>query len=362
MVDGHYRLLFVGVLPGPSNGMTLMTEVMLERFERGLVVDVVDIGDGFSSPGRSWTIKKAISTLRSVGTILRWRKSEDAAVYLVSNSSWALWLTLLQVAAVRVKGVPLLLHHHTTRSLQLGVMRMIDIAAPDDTVHIMSTPELVDMFHATVGAERRCHVLTPSLMTHASRQGCRHRSGNSFNIGHLSNLSVDKGLARVIATHRRLRSEQLDVTCHLAGRPTTDIEKQLIDRALNEFPNSLIVHGPLYGEEKDAFFRDLDAFLFPSQYANESWAIVIDEALAHGVPVVTAPFPGAERVVEPAGRVVDADEFSSRAAEICKTWMLDPASHTDARRASHALADELHNEAAGQTDELIRQLTSSAAS
>ena len=45
--------------------------------------------------------------------------------------------------------------------------------------------------------------------------------------------------------------------------------------------------GPVYGDDKAKFFAEIDVLLFPTQYKHESWGIVLNEALAAGVPVIT---------------------------------------------------------------------------
>jgi len=44
--------------------------------------------------------------------------------------------------------------------------------------------------------------------------------------------------------------------------------------------------GPLYGEHKERFYRQLDVFLFPTNYANEAEPLVIYEAMRQGVHVI----------------------------------------------------------------------------
>ena len=45
--------------------------------------------------------------------------------------------------------------------------------------------------------------------------------------------------------------------------------------------------GAVHGEQRAAFYRAVDLRVFPTVYVHESEPLVILEALAHGVPVVT---------------------------------------------------------------------------
>jgi glycosyltransferase involved in cell wall biosynthesis len=44
--------------------------------------------------------------------------------------------------------------------------------------------------------------------------------------------------------------------------------------------------GPVFGEAKEVFYRQLDVFLFPTKYANEAEPLVVYEALRQGVYVI----------------------------------------------------------------------------
>ena len=44
--------------------------------------------------------------------------------------------------------------------------------------------------------------------------------------------------------------------------------------------------GPVYGGQKEQFYRQLDVFLFPTNYANEAEPLVIYEAMRQGVHVI----------------------------------------------------------------------------
>ena len=73
----------------------------------------------------------------------------------------------------------------------------------------------------------------------------------------------------------------------LAGPPDGDAERAAIYSACRELGPRLEYRGPLYGEAKQAFFRAVDVFVFPTRYANEAQPAVVFEALAHGVPVLS---------------------------------------------------------------------------
>jgi glycosyltransferase involved in cell wall biosynthesis len=105
-----------------------------------------------------------------------------------------------------------------------------------------------------------------------------------LTIGHLSNLTVDKGLGEVIRFGRAALARGQVERVILAGPAMGDVEQALIRAVLAE--PGFEYWGFVAGQRREAFFMDIDLFLFPSRYKNESYGLVAWEAMLRGVPVI----------------------------------------------------------------------------
>lgn len=113
------------------------------------------------------------------------------------------------------------------------------------------------------------------------------RGARTLVLGHLSNLSFEKGLRQVGEVFEALRARGIDCKLTLAG-PAAGDELSYVEELIGKFPQDVQWVGPLYGQDKNSWFESLDIFLFPSMYPNEAYPIVLVEALAAGaVPFVT---------------------------------------------------------------------------
>ena len=56
--------------------------------------------------------------------------------------------------------------------------------------------------------------------------------------------------------------------------------------------------GPLSGKEKWQAYADADCFFFPSHYESETFGLVLVEAMAFSLPLVTTRWRGIPKVVE----------------------------------------------------------------
>ena len=84
---------------------------------------------------------------------------------------------------------------------------------------------------------------------------------------------------------------------------------------------SVVFSGPIYGGEKNALLKSVDAFVMPTR--SENWCIAVQEALAAGVPVVcTKGAPWKVIADEGAGEWVDVSAAAIREG-LCKVLFAD---------------------------------------
>ncbi|MBX2831342.1 MAG: glycosyltransferase family 4 protein [Rhodospirillales bacterium] len=105
----------------------------------------------------------------------------------------------------------------------------------------------------------------------------------------LSNLFRAKGIETLIAACALLRDQGTPCELTIAGAAgdmnAEDIEKLLADFALT---NTARYIGPVSHAQRKAAFDQTDLFVFPSHYANEAQPLVVLEAMAAGIPVITS--------------------------------------------------------------------------
>jgi glycosyltransferase involved in cell wall biosynthesis len=112
------------------------------------------------------------------------------------------------------------------------------------------------------------------------------KSDGDLVLGHLSNLSLEKGIAEVVdlalVMHRRGVRVRLVI-----GGPTVDGEsRRHLDRAARDLGELFEYRGPVTGEAKHAFFKEITHFVFPSRYVHEAVPLVLYEAMAAGAVCV----------------------------------------------------------------------------
>ena len=344
-------------MPGPKNGMTLMTEKIYRHLEARYNTTLFDVGGGFHRAGRRWTVRKAINSA-AAGIAMRRHSGSPSHAYLVLNSHGGLRYNLWHLRAAKKKRCRIVLHHHVWSYLSQHDSRMqtiVDTAGPD-AVHVVACPEMAGALRSQYGDAMRFAYMTPAIMDLAGPPGAdaeplvENDPHAPFRLGMLSNLTLEKGTDDAIRVLDRLREAGENVTLTLAGPLRDAAVRSAVDSARVRCGDSLRCVGPIYGAEKEAFFRELDAFIFPTRYRNESWGIVLNEALMAGVPVITRDLGCIRYLVDNAGTVVETsrEDFASEATPILQHWIRDRAEHRRARETAMARGESLRSQASAQ--------------
>ena len=140
------------------------------------------------------------------------------------------------------------------------------------------------------------------------------RRDGRLRLMYLSRLDVKKGLENLITALTRL-PEHVSLDVFGTGTPdyVANLERRVADAGLEA---RVTFRGHVEGDAKRHAFRGADVFVLPS--FSENFGIVVAEALAHGVPVITSrATPWAE--VEARGCGLWVDNTPETLAEAVRT-------------------------------------------
>ena len=161
--------------------------------------------------------------------------------------------------------------------------------------------------------------------------------GRPLRIGHLSNLSLDKGIAVVLECMRALCARGAAVELWLGGPAEDQATEQLIDAAKAEFGAQLRYLGRLNSDEVRDFYRDIDVFLFPTIHRHEAEPLVVIDAVASGVPVIATDRGCIDYLLGTSGgHVFQVEDFVANATERIAIWTERPDQLAEASRLARA--------------------------
>jgi glycosyltransferase involved in cell wall biosynthesis len=120
-----------------------------------------------------------------------------------------------------------------------------------------------------------------------------------FSILFLSNMIASKGVWLLLEACKLLKNEGHAFECNFVGRWAEISEKQFNHKVVDLGLESVVFgHGAKYDLEKVMYFEKTDLFVFPTFYENETFGLVLLEAMEHGIPCIGTYEGGIPDVIE----------------------------------------------------------------
>ena len=337
------KLAFVGPLPPPVTGRIVASDHMLKLLhEQFNVVEVSNIAPGESKGFASRYLLRAARLAQAFMGVVRGRHRGATCLFVVVDGNLGMYHTALLAGLARAYGFQLVLQHHNWSPFAEATLRMrvLTIAAGKSALHVISCGRMAQLGHATYSRFSHWHVVSNGLLTadqSAASPNKHARQGRTaVHLGHMSNLTQDKGLHRVLDAFEQCRAEGRDVFLHLAGPIFAANDRQRVEAFSTRYKHHFRYWGGVYGATKQDFFASVDLFLFPSTYANEVAPLVTLEALSAGCPLVVFPTGCCEEMVcDESGWILEPDlDFSAGVSRIVSRISKMSASGRDALAAS----------------------------
>jgi glycosyltransferase involved in cell wall biosynthesis len=268
----------------PVNGQSVvMGYVASELASHFTQTRIVDISEGDAV---TW-LRPIIRLRRSVRAC--WSIPGSDAVYIAVKAGHGMWLTTAAASLARLVRARVFLHHHSYAYARERKPRMVALtrAAGPHAHHIVLSRSMASDLSDVMPEIRRLLIVgNAGLVDRALLELPIKADGGDLVLGHLSNLSLEKGIADVVDFASALHQAGTRVRLVVAG-PTVDGQSRLhLDRARRELGDLFEYRGPVAGETKRAFFESITHFVFPSRYVHEAAPLVLYEAMAAGVVCV----------------------------------------------------------------------------
>ena len=353
--DGQ-SVCFAGALPPPVTGMTLITKAVVDTLRSKDDLNVINWSNGTDAKGLSWRLRRLLMAFQT--TLKLATGNHRGTLYYPSSAGLGLYYDLLVLWAAKLRGITVFLHHHSYAYIDSYDWRMAVSAKliKETGVHCVYCTKMASDFSSRYG-EQRFAMISPIVSQFDSPQPSRTKR-KLLKIGHLSNLTFDKGVDQAIATQQQLVANGIPVKLVLAGPCMTPAVRRHLDDAMSK-SDSIEYRGPVYGDEKRAFFEEVDVFIFPTRYRNESWGIVLTEALQAGCPIVATERGCIPHIIKgDCGLCVPTnDEFVSAAVQQITAWHHTPetfhAAQKSAVRRYQTLEQDAKNELTALTDRIL---------
>jgi glycosyltransferase involved in cell wall biosynthesis len=306
---GETRLVVVGPTTPPFHGGAVMTERLLSALRaHGLLAAHLDTRD----PRPLVSIGRLEPRNVLLGIEHSWRfarllvRNPGAGVYVpISQGRWGFLRDAVLLLIARLAGRRRIVHLHGGyfqtfyRESGPGMRALIRLVLAGVEQAWVLTEGLRAMFEDLVPPER-VKVVANAVEDPSPRSrvidGDGGEGSGPFRVLYLSNFAPGKGWDDLITAAERLseRDSSLPLHLRLVGEFPAAMRPDLLRRAERLARSGIRVDllGTRTGEAKKAEYRWADLFAYPSTYLYDGQPLVLLEAMAAGLPIVTSAMGG----------------------------------------------------------------------
>jgi succinoglycan biosynthesis protein ExoL len=350
--DAPKKIVIVGLFPPPVDGQRIVTQRMLECFDSVATVLRYDV-NRFRWIG---PFSKLLSAVLASALIAKAHFKGFSTLYLAPHSGAGLVYSCLIALTARYSGYKLTLHYHSYRNMVRRSRLMaafVRICGPD-ALHIVLAPPMADDLKHFYPAVRHTKVLSNTTFVETRFLTRRSPHGRRLRIGHLSNLSRKKGIVTVFECMRALARSGVKTELWLAGPAEDDEISALVATAQREFGDRINYLGRIAAEDVEAFYREIDVFLFPTLHEHEAEPLVIADALANGVPVFATDRGCIKYLLGDAGgRVLSPESFVEQVVGQVSRWAINPDELAKASTMARDRFVEVQAQSLGQLEGVL---------
>ena len=304
----HGPIIFVGQIPPPYNGQTVMIRVLLEGIQQVSEVHYVrmDYSASIDEVGRFRFKKIGVLFALIRDSLKELKQHEGAILYYppASANCVPVLRDIIYLLCVRKHAGAVVYHHHAfgladffcTRPLLSRIARIAygraDVAVVP-TAGCLQDPQFLGAKRITVIPSGR----NISVCRKDFRPSLDERDG--LRILFVGIHTREKGLFDLVETVRNLVERGVEVVVHCVGEWKSFCEKETVDSLLIEYGllDVITFCGRCIGDDLWEQYRWANVFFFPTQYRMETQGMVVVEAMAFGLPVVASRWRGPKDVV-----------------------------------------------------------------
>jgi len=300
-------LHFVGPLPNPVHGFSLINQKMLNEFsEKTDNLYVYDLAPRYYF---SWLVR--FSQFLFFGL----RHNFDVrrrTMYLGFSGGLRQGVDFIFLLAARILRYDIYIHHHSFSYLNKpNWLNRFVLRFSREMNHIVLCRCMKERLIEIFGVKSdRITVLSNSAFL--GDEWIMDKTANDLNcqsvrLGFLSNITEAKGIFLFFDLLDALSNKGFEYDAYIAGPVDPTILVRFEARLSSNGRVKYV--GPVYDQMKINFYDNLDFFVFPTMYVNEAEPVTLWEAVASGLNVVSISRGCISDIVHPDfGLVIDAPE------------------------------------------------------
>ena len=307
-MDVKKKVLFILHIPPPVNGAAIMGQYVRnsEAINQKFKTDYINLTTSFALEkiGRGGFYKvRVVFKILWITLKALWKKPYDLCYVSLTAKGVGFYKDLLVVCVLKLFKQNIIYHFHNKGVKEFGkkgINNFFYRFVFKNTKSVLLSPRLYsdienyvhesNVYYCPNGIEN-----SPNLNIEASNHAAQNKVCQFL---FLSNMMIEKGVLELLNACQLLKLRNLPFECHFIGA-WSDISEDFFEQTVSDLGISkhVFAHGKKYNDDKLEFFSKADVFVFPTYYHNETFGLVILEAMQAGLPVISTNEGGIPDVV-----------------------------------------------------------------
>ena len=291
------KILYFIQLPPPVHGVSTINDFI---YHNALINENIDkhlVEIKFSNELtelRKTTFRKIIHFFRILRQLKQSIKQTepDYVYFSIMPVGKGFWRDILFVRQIRKQGVKIIYHLHNRgiekRAGNLIFRKLYQYIYQDSIIIHLSE----SLMRKEIGGLNLRSSLTRVIPNGVPVVDLiqREKEDSITRILFLSNLFPDKGMFDLLQIMKILQDKRTDARLHIVGEFMRNGYRKRFIKMIDRYGlnGSVYLKGPKFGDEKWKVYQDSDIFLFPTRFKQESFPLVVLEAMQFGLPVIAS--------------------------------------------------------------------------
>ena len=298
-------ILLVGQTPPPYHGQAVVTAMLFDHKWTDLKVELLRMSYSSSIDAVGKFAPRKLFHLLMLIFKTWWialSKNPEVFYYLpASANKTPVIRDILYLSAVRWCFPKTIFHYHAgglplyLDSIgKLGKIAKKIYANADTSIDVIETEPPSGSFFRS-----KKNVVVTNGIDARTVPRCQQEDG-IFKIVFVGLLNEGKGVMQLVETAKILKERNCQFSCKVVGEWSSEVFRDAVKAQIKSYhlDGFLQFAGRLSGADKWQAYADADCFFFPSHYEAETFGIVLVEAMANSLPLVTTRWRGIPDVVK----------------------------------------------------------------
>lgn len=306
MLDNRPKILFCMHMPPPVHGAAIVGK---QIHDSQLIRDTFDCSFvNYSTSGSlaeigRFSLKKIATVFDFIRQVRKGIRNERPQIVYItpSLSGWAFYRDYLMVWMLKRQKCNVVAHFHNkppVRFTQKWYNKCLYRRFFHGIHTIFLANCLVEPFKGYILPEN-VHICPNGMPDAVTNSDAIQQENRPYTFLFLSNMMEEKGVIILLQACALLKQRGCRFECNFIGQ-WSDVTEPRFNALCTELglSNNVHAYGGVYGAEKNVYFQQSDAFVFPTFYPAECLSLVVLEAMQHAMPIITTEEGALPEVVD----------------------------------------------------------------